>query len=82
MRLYSLIELLLLVAAFYAVLQVDATATKLWISSPCLLVVLTIERIRHKQTAEKKTSERLKNFSSADLRRKMRAEQKEQFYRS
>ena len=82
MRIYSLIELLLLVAAFYAVLKVAVTATKMWISLPCLVVVLIIERVRKKQTDEKVASERLKNFSSADLRKKMQAENKEQRYRS
>ena len=79
---YSLIELLLLVAAFYTVLKVDETITKLWISLPCLIIVLTIERIRKKQADEKEASERLKNFSSAMLRKKMRAENAEQHYRS
>ena len=82
MRMYSLIELLLLVAAFYTVLKVDATTTKIWITLPCLIIVLVIEKIRKNQTDEKEASERLKNFSSAELRRKMQAENAEQHYRS
>ena len=82
MKIHSQIELLLLVAAFCVVLIVDATATKLWISLPCLVVVFIIEKIRKKQLDEQTVSENLKNFSSARLRRQMGAEDREQYYRS
>lgn len=81
-RIYSLVELLLLVAAFHTVLRIDATGVKLWITLPCLVIVLAIERFRSKQIREKKVAQRLKNFSSADLRQRMQAQDKEQYYRS
>ena len=72
MQVYSLIELLLLVATFYVVLKVDG-GTKVYVTLGCLVVVLLLERIQKRQKEEKDAAERLKGFSSEKLRIKMAA---------
>ncbi len=73
MTTYSLIELVMLLAAFYVVLSVEGTL-RLWVSLPCLVAVLLLERIQHRRNEDKKAAERLEKFSSAELRKKMQAQ--------
>jgi len=72
MKLFPVVELVLLVGAFYVVLNVEGTA-KMWVSLPCLMAVLIMERVQRKREKEEEAAKRLENFSAAKLKRKMAA---------
>lgn len=72
MRNYSVVELVLLLAALVVVLKVEGI-TKIWVSLVCLLVVLILERIQKRLKEEQEARQRMKKFSMEGLRKKMEA---------